>query len=673
MRLGEPGESGVSDSGISLPRTRNSEVWWPNHVGGFCCAPQTAVSAPESAMEHRFVRYYEAELRFIRELGAEFSRRYPKVAGRLGLADQASDDPHVERLLQGFAFTAGRVHMALEAEFPGLTQPLADLLYRNFLAPTPSMALVQFSVDAQSSGLGPGFTVPRDTLLEARSGARAGGGGRCEFRTAHAVRLLPISIESVTYTSVLRDLEGLRVPTRDPIRALLKLKLRCHNMSFSRLDLESLPLFLQGRDAINARLYELLVSSASAIVMRWGPDATRHVALGTQRCPVRAYGLEPEQALLPRVAGEFEPYRLLQEYFACPARFDFVELTGLQSGLSRCAEDELELMIALTRFDATLEHAVDASRLALFATPVINLFSRDCGRITLTDGQEVPIVPEPMRPLDFEVHSVTRVAIETGDRDGSVELQPGYLAQAEHGDMAQPRYLLRRQTSPFPQRAVGAGSNYVGSDLCLRLIEPRSQRAAREPRQISVHALCSNRDLPLSLALGDSPPGGRDFDVRSGVPTDAVRCVVAPSTPGNAQTDGSTVWRFVSHLSRNYLGLHTQSGGVDALRDLLALYAQLGAPALQRQIDGIRSIEARPVVGPFPAPGPRQLVRGLEVELECEEQAFGGHGAFMLAAVLARLFTKHAPANSFARTLLTTPERGEIYRFPELPGLRRII
>ena len=79
-------------------------------------------------MKHRFLQYYEGELRYIRELSAEFARRFPKVAGRLGLPDSGgvSGDPHVERVLQGFAFSAGRVHMALDAESPELTQPLIE-------------------------------------------------------------------------------------------------------------------------------------------------------------------------------------------------------------------------------------------------------------------------------------------------------------------------------------------------------------------------------------------------------------------------------------------------------------------------------------------------------------------------------------------------------------------
>ena len=79
------------------------------------------------------------------------------------------------------------------------------------------------------------------------------------------------------------------------------------------------------------------------------------------------------------------------------------------------------------------------------------------------------------------------------------------------------------------------------------------------------------------------------------------------------------------------------------------------------------------LIGPLPVPGPRSYVRGIEVQLACEELAFGRHGAFTLASVLARLFAKQAQASSFAQTTLTTRERGAIYTFPAQLGLRPLV
>ena len=36
-------------------------------------------------MESKLLEYYNRELAYLREMGAEFAERYPKVAGRLGM------------------------------------------------------------------------------------------------------------------------------------------------------------------------------------------------------------------------------------------------------------------------------------------------------------------------------------------------------------------------------------------------------------------------------------------------------------------------------------------------------------------------------------------------------------------------------------------------------------
>jgi type VI secretion system protein ImpG len=129
----------------------------------------------------------------------------------------------------------------------------------------------------------------------------------------------------------------------------------------------------------------------------------------------------------------------------------------------------------------------------------------------------------------------------------------------------------------------------------------------------------------------------------------------------------------LNYLSLNYLSLNEQSGGLEALRELLGLFARLGDPAIERQIHGVRKLKSSSIIGPFPAPGPRSFVRGLEIQLECEEQAFAGHGAFTLGAVLSQLFARHASTSSFTQTVLSTRERGEVYRWPAVPGLRHVL
>src|SRR5438309_881438 len=138
-------------------------------------------------MDRRLIGYYNRELQHLREVGGEFAREFPKIAGRLNLDQFTCADPYVERLLEGFAFLAARVQLKLDAEFPRFTQSLLETLYPSYLAPTPSMTIVQLQPDLGEGALADGVTVARGSGLKSLIGK--GEPTACEYRTAHDVTL----------------------------------------------------------------------------------------------------------------------------------------------------------------------------------------------------------------------------------------------------------------------------------------------------------------------------------------------------------------------------------------------------------------------------------------------------------------------------------------------------
>src|SRR5262245_19373319 len=137
-------------------------------------------------MDPRLLRYYNQELRYLREMGGEFAREFPKIAGRLGMEGMEVSDPYVERLMEGCAFLAARVQLKQDAEFPDLSQRLLDMVCPNLGAPLPSMLVAQLTSGADPN-LVNGFTLPRDQALIGPETAL--GPTRCEFRTAQEVTL----------------------------------------------------------------------------------------------------------------------------------------------------------------------------------------------------------------------------------------------------------------------------------------------------------------------------------------------------------------------------------------------------------------------------------------------------------------------------------------------------
>ena len=172
-------------------------------------------------MNESFFKNYEEELGHIREVGAEFGRQYPRIAGRLAMSRDGCDDPFVERMIEGFAFLAARVRTKLDAEYPKFCESLLETVYPQILGPVPSMAIVELVPDETLSG---SFEIPRGTTLTSHLGIEEDT--RCEFRTAHDVTLHPVRIqreEPARFYS--RDIDRLRIPSKASARSALKLRI----------------------------------------------------------------------------------------------------------------------------------------------------------------------------------------------------------------------------------------------------------------------------------------------------------------------------------------------------------------------------------------------------------------------------------------------------------------
>ncbi|MCW1983756.1 type VI secretion system protein ImpG [Xanthomonas arboricola] len=627
-------------------------------------------------MDPRLLPYYSRELQHVRDMGAEFAREYPKIAGRLGLDAFECADPYVERLLEGFAFLAARVQLKLDAQYPVFTQHLLEMVYPHYLAPLPSMAVVQLQPDLKDSGLAAGVAVPRHSALRSLIGT--GERTACEFRTAHAVTLWPLQLTEAKYLDSPAALAaaGVAVPPGRSVRAGIRLRLEVVGGAQAQdLALDALPLFLAGADGLPKRLYEQLHGDCAGVVVR-GSDAggvTRELLLDADA--LRTRGFADDDALIPYDGRSFSGYRLLQEYFACPERFLFAELTGLRAALRRLHGSSFEIVVLLERSVPALAAAVSAEHFKLFCTPAINLFERRADRIHLHTGRhDYHVLADRTRPMDFEIHHLGEVE-GFGDRQEPEQRYTPFYGgdartwHARHGAF----YTMRREPRLLSarQRRDGARSSYVGSEVFVSLVDADDQPHSTRLRQLGLQLWCSNRDLPLHMPVGK---GSTDFSMDSGVPVQSVRCVAGPTKPRPALSDGQTAWRLLSQLQLNYLSLFDEGPGEStsaaALREILTLYCDPFDASAQRQIEGIKQVRGTPIVRRIPVPGPITFGRGLQITLTCEDAAFEGTGAFLLASVLRHFFARYVSVNSFTETVLRTTERNEVARWPAQPGSR---
>jgi type VI secretion system protein ImpG len=624
-------------------------------------------------MDRVFLGYYEEELAHIRVLATEFADLHPAVARNLALDTVPCPDPYVERLLEGVAYLAARTRLKVDAEGARFARAVLDALYPDLVAPTPAVGLVALKPGQQVQTMLEGHVVPRGTRLVA--GLRPGLSTRPTYTTAQDVTLWPLEIAGTAYY---QDRAALAAAGIGPVagaggEAALRVTLRrTAGAPLSELALDRLDLHFRNRAKAPA-LFDALFGACPAV-------GARAPAPGRPLAPVAGpslIGLLDSEALMPRTRPGFEGYRLLREYFVMPERFHFARVDGLRPIVAG-AGSEIEVVFLFGRPAPELAD-IRPHDLQLFATPVINLFERECNVVELDPRRPRHVLhADRTRPRDFEIYRITNV--EDADREGPDAAIPALFSFAQNrGGSGTAWWAERRPRRPGEdeRRQGRMRTSYAGDDVFLSLSHPAGAAAA-PIRRVEARALCSNRDLAI---LDDQPA----LTVESGDPVETVTLLGAlhpprPALPAAAPTGRSgesradeLAWRLVAQLSLNYLGLAVEGGATEPLRATLELYADRGDPALARHARAVAGVTARPVVERLPVAGPMCFGRGTEVTLDVDQALLSGQSALLLPALLARLFARYAAVNAFVRTRTRIQQTQEEVPWPITVGNRSLV
>ena len=626
-------------------------------------------------MDTRLLAHYESELAFLRDMGAEFAQAYPKIASRLGMEGMEVLDPYVERLLEGTAFLSARVQLALEMQFPAFTSNLLEIIYPHFLAPVPAMMVVALEPDVSNAGVKSGYVMKRGSRLRSRQ--IDGEQTACIFRTGCDMTLWPVEIAEAEYIDSRGGLVAAGVSRDTPARAGIRLRLRrSDGGTMMTLPMNSLTVHLTGQGADPWVLHETLCTRVVGMVGR----STDRRNDWTQSLPgacSSARGLAHDEALLPTPRRSFDGYRLLQEYFAMPERFHFVELSGMRPALARAEAQDVDIYLLLAEPMHDNGASVRRESFVLNAVPAINLFERAFDRIHMTNSDtEQYVTPNRTAPLDYEIFSISEVSGISGKTNEETQFRPFYSASdiTAAGENHPAYYTIHRRMRQRneKERLRGVRTSYLGSEVYLSLVDASQAPYAASLSQLAVSGLCTNRDLPLLLSTA-----GKDaFHLPDGGPVLSISTIVSPTRPRPTIAQGETSWRLISHLSLNYLSITDREGGqggAEALRELIGLYAPSGDRVVTKQMEGMRGIATRPIVRRMTDEVLSTAVRGLEIKLDFDESFFDGSGVYVLASVLERFFRKYVTINSFTETVLTTQQRGEITRWRPESGLGRMI
>ena len=586
-------------------------------------------------MSESLLPYYNRELAALRKLAGEFAQKHSKVAGRLRLApDGTADDPHVERLLEGVAFLAGRVHQRLEDELPEITDALLELLSPHLLAPVPSMTTLRLSPKKEARGPA---VVPRGTPLETEPVR----GEALRYSTCHAVTLWPLQIEAARLMGL--PLAAPANPRAPGAASCLRITLRATDpdLTFAEMGLDVLRLHLRGTTQLAAGLHELLSTACLGIALADGPGDTAPTLLPPAK--LRPVGLTRDEAALPWPQRAFDGHRLLTEYFAHPEKFLYLEIDGLEARSMLHRANKLDIFIYLDRAAPEFERMVSAENFALHCTPAVNLFPHRCEPIAM-DGTQSDwlVIPDVRRPTALEIYSIESVTESRPDGARRVVQPFQRLARegADEAEAAPMQWVATRSPAAAP---------LSGTETRLLLCDPGFRPDAPADGVLTIEGLCLNRDLPELLPFGGGQPRLRITDPTAPAEADA-ECLSPPTATLRPNLRERGAWRLVSHLALNHLSVMGGPDAAVALREMLRLHDLRDTPETRTAIAALVAVSAGPGMARIPGQRPGVFARGLDVTLTFEAQPWATGGLYLLAAVVEQFLALQVSVNGFVRT-----------------------
>lgn len=604
--------------------------------------------------------YYERELGAQLGFNQEFAARFPAQGGRLGMVDGANGDPHIERFIQANALSNARIAKLIDESDGKLTEALLSVNYPQYVRPLPACAVVCADTDGSAETMTGATTIPAGATMSARTP----DGEPCKFRAAFALQLTPLRPGKLAYQASFQPPPTMRRPAAATSALSIEIESKAATVGLHRIELDYWRLYIDADPSLCALIRDVLFMHVACAYLELDGN---WVALDT--VPLKPVGFAPEQMLLPAPASAHPAYQLLTEYFGYGEKFNFFDVDWpVLARQVRAPCQRLTLHLGLTGIAAASDIA---RRLAALTgkhfrpgcAPVINLFKRSACPIELNHiATDYPLMPDAHPVAGYDIYSVDKVCAIQDGPNGQVltEFRPYYAMRHGEGDGERGRYYLVRRD---PLKALSD----PGHDLRIALVDLDLDPLAMADTCVSIELTCTNRDLPSRLRPG--APGG-DLALEQAGDVFPLRLLRKPGRQHRFSVDAH--WRLIAHLSLNYCSL--AQGGLNYLKEMLALYDITQSPVAQRQIAGITALAHRQARAWLRDGGRSALVNGIEVRLTLDEDAFAGSGMHVFVQVLDHFFGLYVHLNSFTQlTVLSHANGRELIRCKPRNGALQLV
>ncbi|WP_332876687.1 type VI secretion system baseplate subunit TssF [Massilia sp. S19_KUP03_FR1] len=593
--------------------------------------------------------YYEREHASTARMVDEFIEQYPQLAGVLGFDGNDCSDPSVQRIIAAMVMMGATILKLLDDNYPQFTGSLLSMNYPHFTQPFPSTSIARFDAStADAKALSSVVTVPRGACLH----ASAQDDVVCKFDTVYPVTLAPVRIDSVRCADVHAGHHGDRMVAG--ATALIDLTVSGFDATrtLAQQALPSLRVYIDGEPSLRACVRDLLFMHTLAAYVNVGADDAPWTRL--EQVPLAPVGFRSDEAVIPFKATSHPAYRILLEYFACPEKFNFFDIdmallcsylpAGGQRVRLRLAVDS----VAPDSSAARILRALSTKNFLLACTPIVNLFPRAASPVDLTHTKaEYAVLACAEHPAAYDIHSVSAVRMVRDTPKGAVQtiFHPYYsLRHGMAGGRKGHYYTMRRD-------ATLAGIS-PGHEMRLALVDSEFDPLAVEAATVSIALLCTNRDLPSRLPLGQA---GGDLRLENCSNPHPVRLLRKP-TP-TYRFSQAAQWRLIAQIALSEQALTDVN--LEAFTELLMLHNLPQSNVTLRQIGGVTGFARTSARAWMPDAHGGARQHGVGVRMTVDESAFVGSGIHVFAQVIDHFLGHYAQLNTFIQLTVVSHATGK--------------
>ncbi|MDR1362362.1 MAG: type VI secretion system baseplate subunit TssF [Holosporaceae bacterium] len=567
--------------------------------------------------------YYQYELSYLRSAGSDFAVRFPKIARRLDLSNHESSDPHVERMIESFAFLTGKLQKQIDDQFPEIAAALLNVLYKPLLLPTPSCVMIYFDVDLPRASKSPGLVVPKNTILQATSHS----GENCSFRTAHDLQIWPMEILSAV-TVQKEHIPGYYARST----YYLKLGMRYLGVSGSPTP-EKIRIYLHADALLRGKLLSAVFSSEEMAIYQ--KDENFEFL-----SRISSVGLGDDESLLPYPLSVHMGFRLLQEYFSFPEKF-----YGFDVAIPKSVVPDGEFFIYIPMSN-DISMKISRGNFSISSVPAVNLFPKLSEPLRLDNKQvEYCLVSDYRRYHSCEIYQIEKmVAVEAKSND-EILIDEFFCCNHTFGVPANKIFWNSRRKKSYIKDALG-------EDVYISFVDLDFNPTCPSDKIFYAHTLCTNRYVAEQI------PANGALQLEISTPTKKIYCADRPTDQKPSPRSGEILWKLISALSLNSISFGNE--GLEKIREILNVFADISNSSIAEEIDAIVSIGSRVTAKRIDHQPWNGFARGSHVEMLFDERL--SNNGIPLSMIVAKFLATYASINTFVEVSVKNTVRNGILK-----------